>query len=337
MAIDHVARLGGHAFGRRALGRRALGGLALAGLLPGRAHAADLVKVAVGQRGAWDTSVCAFGDRLGFFAEAGLTLELLFTDGGTETQQAVISGGTDCGVGAGMLAILGAAARNAPLRILSSNFRGASDTFWYARAGTGIASFKDAAGKTVAFSTNGSSSNLVSTRLLQLAGVTTAKGVPTGNPVATLTQVMSGQIDIGYSLPPIGFPDMEAGRLVFVGSGREVPEFRDQTVRCLIATPGFLDERRAVATRFLAAYHRTIEWMYADDRALDWFAEGARATRAQAERARAEFYPREAMRLGPPGNLELSMQQAIDLKRMPRPLTAEQQARLVPLPWTPPT
>lgn len=310
--------------------------LALPALRPRPARAAEPVKVAVGQRGAWDTSVCAFGDRLGFFKEANLALELLFTDGGTETQQAVTSGGVDAGVGAGMLAILGAAARNAPVRILSSNFRGASDTFWYAKAGAGIASFKDAGGKTVAFSTNGSSSNLVSSRLLQIAGVTTAKGVPTGNPVATLTQVMSGQIDIGYSLPPIGFPDLEAGRLVFVGSGRDVPEFRDQTVRCLIATPAFVEQRRDVAVRFLQAYHRTIDWMYTDDRVLDWFAVGANATRAQAERARAEFYPKEAMRLGPPANLELSMQQALDLKRIPRPLTPDQQARLSQVPWTPP-
>ncbi len=317
--------------------RRALAGLLAAPLLlPRRARAADPVKVAVGQRGAWDTSVCAFGDRMGFFKDAGLELELLFTDGGTETQQAVVSGGVDAGVGAGMLAILGAAARNAPLRILSSNFRGASDTFWYARSGAGIASFRDAGGKTVAFSTNGSSSNLVSVRLLQLAGVTTAKGVPTGNPVATLTQVLSNQIDIGYSLPPIGFPEMEAGRLVFVGSGRDVPEFRDQTVRCLVASPGFAEGRREQAARFLQAYHRTIDWMYADDRVLDWFAEGAGATRAQAVRARAEFYPKEALQLGAPSNLALSMQQAIDLKRLPRPLTDEQQARLIQVPWTPP-
>jgi len=30
------------------------------------------------------------------------------------------------------------------------------------------------------------------------------------------------------------------------------------------------------------------------------------------------------------------MQQAIDLKRLPRPLTDEQQARLIQVPWTPP-
>ncbi len=316
--------------------RTLLLGLAAPALLSRRAGAADLVKVAVGQRGAWDTSVCAFGDRMGFFKDAGLTLELLFTDGGAETQQAVISGGVDVGVGAGTLALLGAVARNAPLRIISSNFRGADDLFWYAKAGSGIASFKDAAGRSVAWSTTGSSTNLVAVRMLQISGISNYKGVPTGSPAATLTQVLSGQIDIGYALPPIAFPDMEAGRVVMVGRGHDVPEFADQTVRCLIATPAFADDRREQAARFLQAYHRTIGWMYADDRALAWFQEGANATPAQALRARTDFYPATAMRLGPPGNLALSMQQAIDLKRMARPLTAEQQVRLIPPIWDPP-
>ncbi len=320
------------------MNRRAViaGLLAAPAILSRRAWAADMVKVAVGQRGGWDTSPCAFGERLGFFKDAGMALDLLYTGGGTETQQAVVSGGMDCGVGAGMLAILGAAARNAPIRILSSNFRGASDTFWYAKADSGIRSWKDAGGHSYAFSTNGSSSNLVSTKLLQQAGVTTAHGVPTGDPVTTLTQVMSGQVDIGYSLPPIGFPDIEAGKLVSLGSGISVPEFRDQTVRCLIATPAFTGERREVAARFLQAYNRTIDWMYANDEALQWFAEGANATLAQAQKSRADFYPKDAMRLGLPGNIELSEQQTIEMKRMPRPLTDEQRARLIQVPWIPP-
>jgi hypothetical protein len=42
------------------------------------------------------------------------------------------------------------------------------------------------------------------------------------------------------------------------------------------------------------------------------------------------------MALGRPGGLDLSMQQAIELKRMPRPLSAEQQEKLIQVPWTPP-
>ncbi|MDQ6619831.1 MAG: ABC transporter substrate-binding protein, partial [Pseudomonadota bacterium] len=56
------------------------------------ALAQETLKLAVGQRGNWDTSVGEVGQRLGIFKKHGLTLELLYTQGGGETQQAVISG-----------------------------------------------------------------------------------------------------------------------------------------------------------------------------------------------------------------------------------------------------
>lgn len=65
-----------------------LAGLAAPALPSRRAAAADPLKVAVGQRGAWDTPICVFGDHMGSFQETGVALDLLFTDGGAETQQA---------------------------------------------------------------------------------------------------------------------------------------------------------------------------------------------------------------------------------------------------------
>jgi NitT/TauT family transport system substrate-binding protein len=292
------------------------------------AHAADKFKAAVGQKGAWDTSVFDFGQRRGFFAEEGIELELLFTDGGAETQQAVISGSVDLGVGAGILGILGAATKGAPVKIISSNFTGASDTFWYARTDSGIKGFGDATGKTAGFSTNGSSSNLVLLRLLDAAGVK-ARPVPTGNPVVTLTQVMSGQIDIGWSIPPIGFDAIEQGQARIIGRGIGLPDIEQQTVRCLIANAPMLEKRRETVRRAMIAYQRTIDWMYRDPVAIDWFAEGANARVDQARRARDEFYPRTALRLGLPGRLDLSIQQATEYKRIAGPLTQQQIDRMM--------
>ena len=53
----------------------------------------DMLKLAVGQRGLWDTSISDVGQRAGIFKKHGLTLEILYTQGAGETQQAVISGG----------------------------------------------------------------------------------------------------------------------------------------------------------------------------------------------------------------------------------------------------
>ena len=45
----------------------------------------------------WDTCISAVGERAGIFKKHGLELELLYTKGGGETMQAVISGSVDIG------------------------------------------------------------------------------------------------------------------------------------------------------------------------------------------------------------------------------------------------
>jgi NitT/TauT family transport system substrate-binding protein len=55
-----------------------LGALAVAILLPAAARAQDSLKLAVGQRGNWATSVAEVGQRAGIFKKHGLTLDLLY-------------------------------------------------------------------------------------------------------------------------------------------------------------------------------------------------------------------------------------------------------------------
>ena len=77
-------------------------------LVPGLASADDNLKIAIGQRGGWEQSVCDLGQDKGFFKKHGLTLELLYTQGSAETLQSVISNSVDIGIGLGTHALLGA-------------------------------------------------------------------------------------------------------------------------------------------------------------------------------------------------------------------------------------
>src|SRR4051794_23907124 len=72
-------------------------GLLLAAGAPA-ASAQDTLKLAVGQRGNWDTSVSELGQRAGIFKKYGIVLDILYTQGGGETQQAVLSGSVEVGV-----------------------------------------------------------------------------------------------------------------------------------------------------------------------------------------------------------------------------------------------
>src|SRR5947209_3113131 len=121
--------------------------------------AEDTLKLAVGQRGNWDTSVSELGQRGGIFKKHGLNLEIVYTQGAGETQQAAISGSVDLGIAAGVMGVLGAYSKGAPVRVIGAETTGAADLFWYVRADSPIKSLKDTDGKTLAYSTNGSSTH----------------------------------------------------------------------------------------------------------------------------------------------------------------------------------
>src|SRR5215212_11614517 len=137
---------------------------------PQQASAQDTLKLAVGQRCNWDTSVSELGPRAGIFKKHGLNLELLYTQGGGETQQAVLSGSVDVGVAAGIMGVLSAYSKGAPVRILGAQATGAAD-FWYAKSDAQIKTLKDADGKTIAYSTNGSSTHSIVLAFIKDFGV----------------------------------------------------------------------------------------------------------------------------------------------------------------------
>ena len=84
------------------------------------ACADDTVKLAVGQRGNWDTSVSEVGQLAGIFKKRGLVLEIVYTNGAGETQQAVISGSVNIGVATGVMGVLSAYSKGAPVRVISA-------------------------------------------------------------------------------------------------------------------------------------------------------------------------------------------------------------------------
>src|SRR5215468_6930707 len=97
------------------------------------APAQEQLKLAVGQRGNWDTSISELGQRGGIFKKHGLNLEILYTQGGGETQQAVFSHSVDIGVSVGVMGALAGYAKGAAVRIIGSEITGAGDIFWYVR------------------------------------------------------------------------------------------------------------------------------------------------------------------------------------------------------------
>jgi NitT/TauT family transport system substrate-binding protein len=315
--------------------RYALKLMLAAGLLSAGALAqtamAETVKVAVGQRGNWDTAVPELGQKTGIFKKHGLELEILYTQGGGETQQAVISGSADVGVAAGTLGVLGAFSKGAPVRILGAQATGAAD-FWYVRADSKIGSIKDAGdATTVAYSTNGSSTHSIVLAFMKEFGLK-AKPTATGSPPATFTQVMSGQIDVGWSSPPFGFDAIDEGKIRIVAHANDTSIVHGTTIRTLITNQAALDAKKDVLTRFMKAYRETIDWMYAGSDALKAYAEFAKITEAQAKRIRDEFFPKALIDPDKVSGLDRLMEDAVSFKTIATPLTKEQQDALIQIP-----
>jgi NitT/TauT family transport system substrate-binding protein len=290
----------------------------------------DAIKLAVGARGNWETAAAELGQNAGFFKKRGIALDILYTQGSGETQQAVIAGSVGIGIGLGTTSVMAAFAKGAPLIVIGNASTGSSE-FWYVPANSPVRSLKDAAGRTIAYSTTGSSSHMEVLAFVKELAVD-ARPVATGGTAATFTQVMSGQIDIGWSSPPFGIAAAQEGKIRIIARGNELPHFRDQTIRLIVANGGWLAANRDVAARFIQAYRDTLEWMYGDPAALEAYAKFSGAPVAIARQVRDEFYPKDGLMVDRISGLDPVMADGVANRYLAAPLTKEQLGRLFEAP-----
>ena len=305
---------------------------ACAVLLANVAIAQDTLKLATGQRGNWDTSIGEVGQRAGIFKKHGIVLEILYTQGAGETQQAVLSGSVDIGVATGIMGALSAFSKGAPIRIIGAETTGAGDLYWYVQSNSPMKSLKDTEGKTIAYSTNGSSTHGIVTAFMKQYDLK-AKPTGTGGPPGTLTQVMSGQIDIGWAAPPFGLQQLDEGKIRVLASGNDAAAFKGQTVRLLVATAPMLPSKKAVIERFMKAYRETIDFMYASDgKGLQIYAEFVPVPLAIAKRTRDDFFPKSSLDPDKLVGLDTIVKDAVELKFTATQLTKEQLDTLIQIP-----
>jgi NitT/TauT family transport system substrate-binding protein len=292
----------------------------------------DTFKVAIGQLGLWAVDGPRLGQRAGIFKKHGIALDIFGTSGGGETLQAVISGSADLTIGIGTAAVLRAYAKGAPIRVIGANFTGAGDLYWYVRADSPIKRLEDASDTTtMAYSASGSSSHNVVLAFLQELGI---KAMPaaTGTQPATLTQVMSGQIDIGWGAPPFGLRELADGKIRIIANGNDVPSLRSQTVRVDMVNANVLKERKDALLRFVRAYRETLDWMFSSPEAVKIYAEQMKVPVELAAMTRDKFQTKEAMRNDRLSDLDTVMADAVTLKFLDKPLSKEQLDELIQIP-----
>ncbi len=301
-------------------------------LLATPAGAADLLKIASPQRGSWEGAIPELGKQQGIFAKHGLDLDILYTAGGGETLQAVVSGAVDIGLSAGTLGVMGAFSKNAPIRIIGASSTGSRELFWYVLKSSPLQSLHDAKeGTTIAYSTTGASTHITVLRFIADYGLK-AKPVATGDISATTTQTMSGQVDVGWSVAPFNLDPLAKGDIRLVARASDIARIRGQTIRVQIANLQTLEQKRDAVTRYLAAYRETLDWMYTSPEAVARYVAFSKLPESAVKRMLGEFIPKESLQIDRIAGIAESMQDAIQFKFLTAPLSDAQVKELIRIP-----
>jgi NitT/TauT family transport system substrate-binding protein len=302
--------------------------LALICALSTAALAQDRLRVSVPQRGLWDTGVAELGQRAGIFKKYGLELEILFTSGGAESQQAVIGGSMDIATGVGVSGAFGAYSKGAPLRLIGSEMIGSPDLFWYVPAASPLKSIADISGRTVGFSVTGSSSHAGLLELVRQNNLD-VKVVSTGGMPATFTQTMTGQIDVGWAAAPFGIDALDDGKIRLIARGLDVTALKGRTTRVNVTNLDMLGKRKATLERFMQAYRDTVDWMYSEDPAvLKHYSDYSGFPGSVVKRVR-EFIPKDSMAPDRVVGIDQIIADATKQKFIVVPLTREQAEEFV--------
>jgi len=300
------------------------------GLIAGAAapaKAEDVLKLAVPQRGAWDAGIPELGQRGGIFAKHGLKLEILYTSAGPESIQALIAGSVDIATASGAYAAFGTYAKGAPIRIIGSEIVGSPDLYWFVPAASPIHKIQDFNGKSVAFSLPGSSSHAGLLALIDQYHLQ-VKTVSTGSLTSTITQTMTGQVDVGWSAVPYALDKAAQGQIRVIATGNDVAALAARTGRVNLTNVATLTNRKDVLKRFYAAYNETLAWMYSSPDALKIYADFAKLPASAVDKVRG-LIPKQNLATDKIVGVDRIMAEAIKNKFLTKPLTKDQLAELI--------
>ncbi len=275
----------------------------------------------------------------GFYKENNIDVDAVFTRGGGENVQAVVSGDAQIGLGTGTLAVISAFVKKAPIKIAAAEITG-MDAFWYVQSSTPIRKMEDLAGKKVAYSRPGASSHMA---VLAIADQIKAKGLKPAEPVSlggipeVYTAVRTGQADAGWSVAPFQLDLVEKGELRVVIKGEEISAMREITPRVHFLNNAFAAKNPDAVRGFFRAQQRALDYMFENkaDAAKIWIKRAEMKYPEAAVLKTWDYYSRVAMTLKPIRGLQATIEDGIRNKFLAQPLTQAEINNLIDLSFLP--
>lgn len=311
---------------RRRMSRLAVTVAAVVVLAPAVAGAMDKVRELDSVKESFDVFPVHQALEEGYFKQENLDVDVIYGQGGASALQAIITGSRDIGVGIGSLAVIGAYAKGAPVVILGSTFKGADNELWYVRADSPIKSVKDLEGKTMVYSSPGSTSNIAAAYILKTTGVK-AKLVAVGGMAASRTMVMSGQVDTGWLGAPSELDLVRTGKARIIVGGDQAGELRTMTIRVIVAYRPWLEKHRDVAKRFMQAFWKGRQFNYSGEKAIERYAKMWKMDMREAREA-PKYVPPATTTLGF-GNLAGVLKLAQEYKFLRAPLSKAKAEKMI--------
>jgi NitT/TauT family transport system substrate-binding protein len=275
----------------------------------------------------------------GFYRENNIDVDAVFTRGGGENVQAVVSGDAQIGLGTGTLAVISAFVKKAPIKIAGAEITG-MDAFWYVQANTPMRKLEDLAGKKVAYSRPGASSHMA---VLAIADQIKAKGLKPAEPVSlggipeVYTAVRTGQTDAGWSVAPFQLDLVEKGELRVVVKGDEITAMKEITPRVHFVNNAFAAKNPDAVRGFFRAQQRALDYMFENkaDAAKIWIKRAEMKYPEAAVLKTWDYYNKASMTLKPIRGLQAIIEDGIRNNFLKEPLTQAEVNSLIDLSYLP--
>jgi len=159
-----------------------------------------------------------------------------------------------------------------------------------------------------------------------------ARPVATGDVPGTITQVMSGQVDVGWSVAPFVLDLLSTGAARMIARASDIAAIREQTIRVQISNAQNLAAKKDAIARYMKAYNETVDWMYSSAEAVPHYLAFSGLSEPAVRLMLKEFIPKESLQTEKIVGLGESMKDAIQFKFLAAPLNETQLKELIQIP-----
>jgi NitT/TauT family transport system substrate-binding protein len=275
----------------------------------------------------------------GFYKENNIEVDAVFTRGGGENVQAVVSGDAQIGLGTGTLAVISAFVKKAPIKIAAAEITGL-DAIWYVQSNTSVRRLEDLAGKKIAYSRPGASTHMGALAIaeqIKAKGLKPAELVSLGGIPEVYTAVRTGQADAGWSVPPFQLDQVDKGELRVVVKGDDLASLREITPRVHFVNTDFAAKNPEAVRGFFRAQQKALDYMFQNkaDSAKIWIRRAELKFPESAVLKTWDYYSRGAMSLKPVRGVQATIEDGIRNKFLNQPLSQAELKSLIDLSFLP--